>query len=97
MAMTIPVTPMAIKTTTIAKKITTAMTITSNPDPHQTPSSSLPLIQSFCTFPPLHAQLMLRLHSKTARLVLPPHAPTCAVCPSLASATFVPTLLPPSM
>uniref|UniRef100_A0A915IWK8 Transmembrane protein n=1 Tax=Romanomermis culicivorax TaxID=13658 RepID=A0A915IWK8_ROMCU len=37
MATTIPVTPMAITTTAMAKKTATAATITSNPDPHQTP------------------------------------------------------------
>uniref|UniRef100_A0A915J8M8 Uncharacterized protein n=1 Tax=Romanomermis culicivorax TaxID=13658 RepID=A0A915J8M8_ROMCU len=64
MARTIPVTPMAITMTTIAKETVTAGTITSNPR----------------LLLPAHVQPMLRPPSKMARLVLPPQAPTCAIC-----------------
>uniref|UniRef100_A0A915I159 CNH domain-containing protein n=1 Tax=Romanomermis culicivorax TaxID=13658 RepID=A0A915I159_ROMCU len=80
MAMTIPVTPMAITTTAITRKTATAATITNNPNPHQTPVI-IAAIESKLLY--MHVQLMLRPPSKTAGLVLPPHAPTCAVCPFL--------------
>uniref|UniRef100_A0A915J3Z0 Uncharacterized protein n=1 Tax=Romanomermis culicivorax TaxID=13658 RepID=A0A915J3Z0_ROMCU len=93
MAMTIPTTPMAITMTAISKKTATAATTTINPDPHQTPVIIAPIDSKLLY---MHMQPMLRPRSETARLVLPPHNPTCAVCPFCLRRLVPISLLPPS-
>uniref|UniRef100_A0A915KU08 Uncharacterized protein n=1 Tax=Romanomermis culicivorax TaxID=13658 RepID=A0A915KU08_ROMCU len=94
MAMTIPATPMAITTTTIARKTATAATITSNPDLRQTPTIIAAIESKLLYISPAQVHPMLRPRSKTARLVLLPHAPTCALCPFRFHG-LVPVSLPP--